>query len=89
MLDWIETVGARTAYIEPGSPWENGYCDSCNARFRDELLKGEVFYNLSKAQILIDQWRRHDNTNLPHSALGYRSPAPETIVRMDPGPVMD
>ena len=57
--DWIKAVGAKTAYIEPGSPWENGYCESFNARFRDELLNGEVFYTLKEAQIIIEQWRRH------------------------------
>ena len=80
--DWIKAAGAKTAYIEPGSPWENGYCESFNARFRDELLNGEVFYTLQEAQIIIEQWRRHYNTIRPHSALGYRPPAPETIVPM-------
>ena len=60
--DWIAAVGTRTAYIEPGSPWENGYCESFNARFRDELLNGEIFYSLREAQILIEQWRIHYNT---------------------------
>ena len=86
--DWIAAVGARTAYIEPGSPWENGYCESFNARFRDELLNGEIFYSLREAQILIEQWRRHYNTKRPHSALGYRPPAPETIVPIDQRPIM-
>ncbi len=86
--DWIKAVGAKTAYIEPGSPWENGYCESFNARFRDELLNGEVFYTLKEAQIIIEQWRRHYNTIRPHSALGYRPPAPEAIVQMDQRPVM-
>ena len=81
-------VGAETAYIEPGSPWENGYCESFNARFRDEFLNGEIFYSLREAQILIEEWRKHYNTKRPHSALGYRPPAPETIVQMDPRPVM-
>ena len=81
--DWIKSVGARTAYIEPGSPWENGYCESFNARFRDELLNGEVFYSLREAQIIIESWRKHYNTKRPHSALGYRPPAPETIVTME------
>jgi len=58
---WIAAVGAKTAFIEPGSPWENGYCESFNARFRDELLNGEIFYSLREAQILIEQWRRHYN----------------------------
>jgi len=70
--DWITAVGARTAYTEPGSPWENGYCESFNTRFRDELLNGKIFYTLKEAQIIIEQWRRHYNTKRPHSALGYR-----------------
>jgi transposase InsO family protein len=82
------TVGAKTAYIEPGSPWENGYCESFNARFRDEFLNGEVFYSIREAEILIEQWRKHYNTKRPHSALGYRPPAPEAILPMDPRPVM-
>ena len=86
--DWIKAVGAKTAYIEPGSPWENGYCESFNARFRDELLNGEIFYSLKEAQIIIEQWRRHYNTIRPHSALGYRPPAPETIVPMAQRPAM-
>ncbi len=85
---WIKAVGAKTAYIVPGSPWENGYCESFNGRFEDELLNGEIFYSLKEAQIIIEQWRRHYNTKRPHSALGYRPPAPETIVKMDQGPVM-
>jgi putative transposase len=86
--DWIVAVGAKTAYIEPGSPWENGYCESFNARFRDELLNGEFFYSLREAQILIEQWRIHYNTVRPHSALGYRPPAPQSIVPMDQTPMM-
>jgi putative transposase len=86
--DWISAVGAKTAYIEPGSPWENGYCESFNARLRDELLNGEIFYSLKEAQIVIEQWRKHYNTVRPHSALGYRTPAPESIVLMDRRPSM-
>ena len=86
--DWINAVGAKTAYIEPGSPWENGYCESFNARFRDELLNGVIFYTLREAQIIIEEWRKHYNTKRPHSALGYRPPAPETIVPMVNRPVM-
>ena len=69
---WIKAVGAKTAYIAPGSPWENGYIESFNARFRDELLNGEIFYSHREAQIVIEQWRKHYNTKRPHSALGYR-----------------
>ena len=86
--DWIAAVGAKTAYIEPGSPWENGYCESLNARFRDEWLDRETFYNLPEAQILIEQWRKHYNTKQPHSALHYRPPAPEAIVPIDQRPIM-
>ena len=86
--DWIAAVGAKAAYIEPGSPWENGYCESFNAQFRDELLNGETFYSLREAQILIETWRKHYNTKRPHSALGYRPPAPETIIKMDQRQVM-
>ena len=85
---WIGAVGAKTAFIAPGSPWENGYCKSFNARFRHELLNGEVFYTLREAQILIERWRRHYNTVRPHSALGYRPPAPESIVSIDQRPTM-
>ena len=84
--DWITAVGAKTTYIEPGSPWENGYIESFNARFRDELLNGEIFYSIKEAQTIIEQWRQHFNTVRPHSALGYRPPAPESvsILRLQP-----
>jgi putative transposase len=85
---WIKAVGASTAYIEPGSPWENGYCESYNARFRDELLNGELFYSLKEAQVVIEEWRKHYNTKRPHSALGYRPPAPEAVVPIDLKPTM-
>ena len=85
---WIAAVGAKTAFIEPGSPWENGYVESFNARFRDELLNREIFYSLREAQIIIEGWRKHYNTKRPHSALGYRPPAPETIVPVEPRPIM-
>jgi transposase InsO family protein len=77
---WIGAVGAKTAYIAPGSPWENGYIGSFNARLRDELLNGEIFYSLREAQIIIESWRRHYNTVRPHASLGYRPPAPEVFV---------
>lgn len=76
---WITAVGAKTAYIEPGSPWENGYCESFNSKLRDELLNGEIFYSLAEAKIVIETWRRHYNTRRPHSSLGYRPPAPEVV----------
>ena len=77
---WIAAVGAKTAYIAPGSPWENGYVESFNARLRDELLNGEIFYSLREAQIVIESWRRHYNAIRPHQSLGYRPPAPEVFV---------
>ncbi len=77
---WSAAVGARTAFIEPGSPWENGYIESFNARLRDELLNGEIFCTLREAQVLIESWRRHYNAVRPHGSLGYQPPAPETIV---------
>ncbi|MEI7805861.1 MAG: IS3 family transposase [Hyphomicrobiales bacterium] len=78
--DWITAVGAKTAYIAPGSPWENGFIESFNARLRDELLNGEIFYTLREAQVVIESWRRHYNTVRPHASLGYRPPAPEVFV---------
>jgi transposase InsO family protein len=76
---WFATLGTNTLYIEPGSPWENGYCESFNGKLRDELLNGEIFYSLKEAQIVIEKWRKHYNTVRPHSSLGYRSPAPQTL----------
>ena len=76
---WV-AARPRTAFIEPGSPWENGYIESFNARLRDELLNGEIFYTLKEARVLIESWRRHYNAIRPHSSLGYRPPAPETII---------
>ena len=78
--EWIGAVGAKTAYIAPGSPWENGYIESFNARLRDELLDGEIFYSLKEAQIVIESWRRHYNAVRPHESLGYRPPAPEVLL---------
>ena len=78
--DWISAVGAKTAYITPGSPWENGFIESFNARLRDELLDGEIFYSLAEAKIVIESWRRHYNTVRPHGSLGYKPPAPEVFV---------
>lgn len=72
--------GAKTAFIEPGIPWENGYCESFNARLRDELLNGELFYSLAEARIVIEGWRQHYNTQRPHSALGYRPPGPTAML---------
>ena len=73
---WLQTVGTQPLFIEPGSPWENGYCESFNGKLRDECLNGEIFYSLKEAQVVIEMWRKHYNTIRPHSALGYRPPAP-------------
>ena len=81
--DWIGAVGAKTAYIAPGSPWENGFVESFNARLRDELLNGEIFYSLREAQLIIENWRQHYNTVRPHGSIGYKPPAPE--VHLLPG----
>lgn len=80
LREWIGSLGVKTAYIEPGSPWENGYNESFNGKLRDELLNREIFYSLKEAQILIEQWRRHYNEVRPHSSLGYRPPAPQVVV---------
>jgi transposase InsO family protein len=77
---WLGRIGVKTLYIEPGSPWENGYCESFNSKLRDELLECEQFSTLYEAQVLIERWRRHYNAIRPHSSLGYRPPAPETIL---------
>jgi putative transposase len=73
---WLGKVGTGTLYIEPGSPWENGYCESFNGKLRDECLNGEIFYSLKEAQIVIGRWRVEYNTRRPHSSLSYRPPAP-------------
>jgi putative transposase len=77
LREWIAAVGAKTAYIMPGSPWENGYCESFNSKPRDELLNGEIFYTLKEAKIIIENWRQHYSTVRPHSSPGYKPPAPE------------
>jgi len=77
---WLADVGVKTAYITPGSPWENGYCESFNGTLRNELLNGELFYGVRETQALVNQWVQHYNTTRPHSALGYRPPAPEITI---------
>jgi len=76
LRNWLGQLGTRTLYIEPGSPWENGYCESFNGKLRDECLNGEIFYSLKEAPIVIGQWRQHYNQVRPHASLGYRPPAP-------------
>ena len=78
--NWLNRVGVKTLFIEPGSPWENGYVESFNGKLSDELLNREIFYTLKEAKILIERWRVHYNTIRPHSSLGYRPPAPEAIL---------
>ena len=88
LRQWLAKLGTRTLYIEPGSPWENGYCESFNGKLRDECLNGEIFYSLQEAQIVIEWWRIEYNTRRPHSALGYRPPAPLASSPWDrPNPV--
>lgn len=76
---WLLNLGVQTQYIEPGSPWENGYCKSFNGKLRGNLLDGEVFTTLKEAEIVIENWRRHYNTRRPHRSLGGRPPAPPVI----------
>ena len=83
---WLGHVGTGTLYIEPGSPWENGYCESFNGKLRDECLNGEIFYSLREAQVVIEKWRVEYNTKRPHSALGYRPPAPASCSPWGPNP---
>jgi hypothetical protein len=77
---WIKAVGAKTACIAPGSPWENGYVESSNARLRDELLNGEIFHSLREAEIVIESWKRHHNTVRPHASPGHQPPAPDVLI---------
>ena len=79
---WLNQLGVKTLYIEPGSPWENGYIESFNGKLRDELLDREIFTTLEEAKILIEQWRKEYNQVRPHSAKNYRPPVPETILTM-------
>jgi hypothetical protein len=78
--DWIAAVGAKTAFIETGSPWENGYCESFNAKLHDELLNGEIFHSLAEVKAAIESWRQYYNTRRPYSSLGDKPPAPAPIV---------
>ena len=83
--DWIAAVGAKTAYIEPGSPWENGYIESFNARLRDELLNGKLLFTRAEARIVIESCRRHYNTRRLHGSLGCRPQAPEVFIPQSAG----
>lgn len=85
--DWITAVGAKTVYIEPGSLWKNGCCESLNARFRDDMPNGEIFYSLREAQILIEQGKKYYTRNVHIMRCGHRPLVPKTIVAMDQRPV--
>lgn len=76
---WLKKLEVQPIYIQPGSPWENGYCESFNGKMRYEFLNGEIFYSLLEAKVMIEKWRVHYNTKRPHSSLGYKPPAPETF----------
>jgi len=77
---WLNRIGVKTLFIEPGSPWENGYIEAFNGKLRDELLNREIFTTLAEAKVLIGQWRREYNQVRPHSLLGCRPPAPEARI---------
>jgi putative transposase len=79
LKQWLKHLNVTPLYIEPGSPWENGYIESFNGKMREQFLNGELFYTLQEAQIMTERWRRHYNTVRPHSSLGGQPPAPETI----------
>jgi len=81
---WLDRLAIKPLFIEPGSPWENGYIESFNGKMRDEFLNGEIFYSLKEAEILIEQWRVEYNTIRPHSALGYKPPAPKAVLETPP-----
>jgi putative transposase len=85
VMDWLSNLEVKTLFIEPGSPWENGYVESFNGKMRDELLNREIFYTLDEAKVLVERWRHEYNRIRPHSSLGYRPPAPETFEPWPPG----
>ena len=90
LRQWLAGLGTKSLYIEPGSPWENGYCESFNGKLRDECLNGEIFYSLKEAKTIIESWRNHYNTKRPHSALGYGPPVPLTIApKLDPAIIIN
>lgn len=79
LRSWLGTLEVQPLYIQPGSPWENGFIESFNGKMRYELLNGEIFFSLLEAKVIIEKWRKHYNTKRPHSSLGYRPPAPEVF----------
>ena len=86
--EWLGRVGARTLYIEPGSPWENGYIESFNGKLRDELLDREIFYTSLEVRVLTERYRRTYNRFRPHNSPGYRPPAPEALLPAEPVTVL-
>lgn len=80
LQDWLTSLKVKTAYITPGSPWENGFNERFNGSLRDELLNGELFYSLKEAKSVIEHWRKHYNEVRPHSSLNYKPPAPKTLI---------
>jgi putative transposase len=80
LREWLSKINVGTLYIEPGSPWENGYVESFNGKLRDQFLNGEIFYSLKEAEILIERWRNHYNKVRPHSSLKGKPPAPLTLI---------
>lgn len=87
LQDWLGRLSSKPLFIEPGSPWENGYVASFNGKMRDELLADEIFYSLKEAQVWIEMWRQHYNTIRPHSSLGYQPPAPAAVLASQNSPV--
>jgi len=79
LVRWLKQLEVGPLFIQPGSPWENGYCESFNGKMRFELLNGEIFYSMMEARVIIERWRRHYNTVRPHSSLGGRPPTPVTM----------
>lgn len=82
LMHWFKTLEVQPLFIQPGSPWENGFIESLNGRMRDEFLNGEIFFTLIEAKVLIERWRVYYNTKRPHSSLGYKAPTPETLQPM-------
>jgi len=85
---WLKALGVTTLYITPGSPWENGYIESFNGKLRDEVLNVEIFDTLLEAKVLIERWRQHYNHVRPHSSLGYKPPAPEAVIPLEPKTIL-
>ena len=79
LMKWFKSLDVKPLFIQPGSPWKNGFIESFNACMRDELLNGEIFYTLLEAKVIIEMWVKHYNTKRPHSSLNYRTPVPEVL----------